>query len=158
MDSRNEHREPSFDNLCFREGEPQDLPGVRAILQENGLQPTSPATTGDDAVRVRTYVCQSHGALVAVLQWRQIGPEAELLDIAVPAKLRRKGFATRLLSEWIRIAQACGVLAIFLEVRESNLPASRLYGALGFATIGKRAAYYSNPSEAALLMRLEIPG
>jgi len=41
--------------------------------------------------------------------------------------------------------------AIFLEVRESNTGARRLYEEFGFRETGRRKAYYTNPSEDAVL-------
>ena len=40
-----------------------------------------------------------------------------------------------------------------MEVRESNLPAIRLYESLSFTQIGIRKAYYDNPKENAIIMR-----
>ena len=40
---------------------------------------------------------------------------------------------------------------IFLEVRESNQPARRLYEKHGFREIGRRRRYYQNPLEDAIL-------
>jgi ribosomal-protein-alanine N-acetyltransferase len=40
---------------------------------------------------------------------------------------------------------------IFLEVRESNLPARRLYEKHGFHETGRRRGYYQNPAEDAIL-------
>ena len=41
-----------------------------------------------------------------------------------------------------------------LEVRISNLPAIHLYEKLGFEQVGKRAGYYRDNGEDALLMTL----
>lgn len=41
--------------------------------------------------------------------------------------------------------------AVFLEVRESNMAARRLYEKLGFAETGRRRGYYANPPEDAVL-------
>jgi ribosomal-protein-alanine N-acetyltransferase len=45
---------------------------------------------------------------------------------------------------------------VFLEVRESNRSAQALYLAYGFRAVGQRAAYYRNPREDALVLRLEL--
>lgn len=47
---------------------------------------------------------------------------------------------------------ASGVENFTLEVRESNLPAIRLYESLGFVTEGIRKNFYRNPNENALIM------
>ena len=46
---------------------------------------------------------------------------------------------------------------VFLEVRESNRSAQALYLGHGFRPVGQRAAYYRNPKEDALVLRLAMP-
>jgi ribosomal protein S18 acetylase RimI-like enzyme len=53
-------------------------------------------------------------------------------------------------------ARDLGANEIRLEVRESNAPALRLYEACGFVVAGRRAGYYADPAEAAVLMRRQI--
>jgi ribosomal-protein-alanine acetyltransferase len=73
--------------------------------------------------------------------------EREILNIAVAPESRRRGVATALIKS-LNNGQ------IFLEVRESNGPARRLYLKLGFSEIGRRPEYYDNPPESAIVMRL----
>jgi ribosomal-protein-alanine N-acetyltransferase len=49
---------------------------------------------------------------------------------------------------------ARGRNAWFLEVRESNEPARTLYQAMGFQQVGTREAYYHNPNETGIVMRI----
>jgi ribosomal-protein-alanine N-acetyltransferase len=42
----------------------------------------------------------------------------------------------------------------FLEVRESNAAARRLYEGLGFEIAGRRPGYYENPNETGIVMRI----
>jgi ribosomal-protein-alanine N-acetyltransferase len=46
------------------------------------------------------------------------------------------------------------VKEVFLEVRESNFPAIKLYYKLGFKEIGRRKGYYKG--EDALIMKLTL--
>ena len=46
-----------------------------------------------------------------------------------------------------------GVRMAFLEVRESNSAARKLYDSRGFREIGRRRNYYRRPVEDALVMR-----
>ena len=46
----------------------------------------------------------------------------------------------------------CIIRAVFLEVRESNDPAKRLYERAGFETVGRRTGYYAHPVEDALVL------
>ena len=52
----------------------------------------------------------------------------------------------------MRRAKLCGVENFTLEVRESNLPAVRLYESLGFTVEGIRKNFYRDPAENALIM------
>ena len=70
--------------------------------------------------------------------------------------LRRQGAAQALLEAAFAKAALFGAKEIFLEVRESNHSAVRLYQKLGFAQAGVRRQFYSHPAENALVMRREI--
>ena len=52
--------------------------------------------------------------------------------------------------------EAAGVRTIFLEVRESNEGALRLYARAGFKENGRRAEYYREPTEDALILQHTI--
>jgi ribosomal-protein-alanine N-acetyltransferase len=49
-----------------------------------------------------------------------------------------------------------GVREVMLEVRAGNKAAQGFYRFLGFAEEGRRPAYYADPVEDAILMRLRI--
>ena len=77
------------------------------------------------------------------------GAECELLNLAVAPEWRRQGIARELVSA-MKNGYACPV---FLEVRESNLAARKLYKSMNFKEIGTRPGYYDSPSEAAIVMK-----
>lgn len=79
--------------------------------------------------------------------------EAELLSVAVSGGFRRRGAGRAMLQRIIGIARNEGVKNMYLEVRESNLCARRLYESEGFVPVGKRRGYYKKPTEDALVMR-----
>jgi ribosomal-protein-alanine N-acetyltransferase len=64
----------------------------------------------------------------------------------------------RLLDHFIAVARDRGVGRLFLEVRESNEVALRLYASRGFHRVGRRKGYYERPREDALVLELPIPG
>jgi [ribosomal protein S18]-alanine N-acetyltransferase len=68
--------------------------------------------------------------------------EAHLLTLSIAAGLQRKGWGERLLREFIQIAKERLARTMFLDVRESNRSAARLYERLGFRQIAKRRGYY----------------
>lgn len=82
---------------------------------------------------------------------RCLTPEWELENIVVAPEIRGHGIGIRLTQAFVVHAQQANSDSIFLEVRESNSPARRLYEKLGFRETGRRRAYYSNPAEDAIL-------
>ncbi|MBQ9984638.1 MAG: ribosomal protein S18-alanine N-acetyltransferase [Lachnospiraceae bacterium] len=82
--------------------------------------------------------------------------EAELLNIAVLEKYRKRGIAQQLLDTLlIRAKQEKGG-RMLLEVRESNRVAIALYEKNGFCFVTKRRDYYSNPKEDAVIMEKSL--
>ena len=81
-----------------------------------------------------------------------IGDEVQVLNIAVVPESRKKGYATRLFRYAIGALGGCGGKEFFLEVREGNRDAIRLYGKLGFLKVGRRKKYYRETNEDALVM------
>ena len=85
--------------------------------------------------------------------------EAHVLNVCVAPAFRRQGYGVMLLNEMIQIARDARIRRIFLEVRPSNLAATSMYHALGFATIGRRSNYYkadNNGREDALVLSLML--
>ena len=73
----------------------------------------------------------------------------EILAIATVEEYRNKGIAQELLDK-IKIKD------IFLEVRESNQVAINFYKKNKFKEISIRKNYYSEPTENAIIMKLEV--
>lgn len=83
--------------------------------------------------------------------------EGEIPTIAVAKKYRRQGVGNALLQRLFALGQGYGAGQIYLEVRQSNLPARRLYEANGFYQVGVRPRFYENPEEDADLMVKKLP-
>lgn len=85
--------------------------------------------------------------------------EATLFNIAVAPDFQGKGFGKRLLSELILQLQQKNVTTLWLEVRESNQTAQKLYNSLGFNEVTIRKNYYPTPEggkENAVIMALYL--
>jgi [ribosomal protein S18]-alanine N-acetyltransferase len=96
------------------------------------------------------------GKVVGFLIARHMAPEWELENIVVGAEVRGKGIGKRLMENLLTRAKQVNSESVFLEVRESNKAAHALYGKLGFAEMGRRKSYYSNPIEDAVLYRKDL--
>ena len=81
------------------------------------------------------------GAIVGFLVYTVGIDEAELLNVVVSPEHQRRGYGRRLVEDFIGINRG-GAERLFLEVRDSNDSAIRLYQSLGFFQCGTRKGYY----------------
>jgi len=81
--------------------------------------------------------------------------EIRFLNLAIHPEFRRRGLATQLIGEAIRLGREEGCCRGMLEVRESNHAAKNLYESFNFQAYATRKSYYTNPTEDAILMILE---
>jgi ribosomal-protein-alanine N-acetyltransferase len=87
---------------------------------------------------------------------RQVAGEAEILAVAVQAKVARAGLGWRLMQAAMREAHVRGGESMFLEVDDGNAAALGLYRKLGFEKVGERKGYYKQENGAvstALVMK-----
>lgn len=101
------------------------------------------------------FVCTDGGKVIGFIHCNYVVDELTLNTLAVDEEYRRRGIAKRLWEE-VRAMTEGFCTICFLEVRESNLPARKLYESLGFVICGYRAQYYHLPDEPALLMSIEF--
>lgn len=93
--------------------------------------------------------------LIAYLISQQTIDEAEIIHFICDKAYQRQGIAYQLLSEWLRQLAQQGIKQAFLEVRNSNQRAKKLYSQVGFVEVGQRKGYYSH-GEDAIVMRLRL--
>ncbi len=80
----------------------------------------------------------------------QILDEGHILNIAVLPEYRRKGIASRILSNLIENGKSNGIVAFTLEVRVGNVPARTLYERYGFKLVGIRKKFYPDKEDAGI--------
>ena len=134
-----------------------DVPAVLAIQRETPTLSQWSQRQYEDifaAGSSRVAAVMEGDVVLGFVIAREMGSEWEIENIAVTAAARRQGVATRLLQHAIEVARDRGGRVLFLEVRESNHPALRLYEKHGFTLAGRRRAYYVDPVEDALVYRL----
>jgi ribosomal-protein-alanine N-acetyltransferase len=98
-------------------------------------------------------IAEQGGAIIGYVIARHALDEAEILNLGVASTRQRQGVGRALVQAMLAQLRQWGVASVFLEVRESNAAARRLYGALGFAQVGRRRAYYRLPTEDAVVLR-----
>ena len=75
-----------------------------------------------------------------------------LVTIGVDPQYQRRGLGEILVRQALDLAHEIGAPEVTLECRETNLAAQALYLKYGFQEVGRRRRYYSDTSEAALIM------
>ena len=91
--------------------------------------------------------------LIGFILSRMAASEAEILSVAVAPAWRGRALARPLLDLHLRRLAGLGTRAVFLEVGESNTPATRLYRRAGFKEVGRRQGYYDGAATALVLRR-----
>ena len=87
---------------------------------------------------------------------RVVLDEGEVYRIAVSPEYRKAGIGKAVLSAFEQKASEMGARYLYLEVREGNQPAIRLYERSGWFLTGRRKRYYRDPVEDALLYSKEM--
>ncbi len=138
---------------------PEDVPSVTRILREV----PEAANWTEESCReslnwagVAAFVGEGEGKLSGFIIGRQVGDEAEILNLAVAPLARRKGEGGALLRAAMEEFRERGVSRVFLEVRESNVTGITFYEGRGFFKSGRRASYYRDPEEAAIVMEMKL--
>jgi [ribosomal protein S18]-alanine N-acetyltransferase len=101
-------------------------------------------------------VAELKGVPAGFICFRVVSDEAEVLNLAVIPEARRQGLASRLLEEALREVAQQGAHRVFLEVRESNVPAIAFYARFGFSSSARRRGYYADPPDDALILSREL--
>ena len=115
----------------------------------------SPWTADQVAEVLRSNVnscalAEDESQFIGFLVWQETDFEAEVLHIAVLPSYQGQKIATALF-DFLPADKE-----IFLEVRESNMPALLFYKKEKFEEIARRKAYYHAPVEDAIVMKREI--
>jgi ribosomal-protein-alanine N-acetyltransferase len=131
----------------------QVAPIERAVFSD----PWSERDLNDCVATGVPFLVAAHGgAVIGYVIARHALDEAEILNLGVVPTRQRQGVGRALVQGMLAQLRQWGVATVFLEVRESNSAARRLYGALGFAQVGRRRNYYRRPTEDAVVLRATI--
>ncbi|HJN15443.1 MAG TPA: ribosomal protein S18-alanine N-acetyltransferase [Armatimonadota bacterium] len=133
-----------------------DIEAIIAIENTSFSAPWPPEAFEEElSRRIATYlVAMTAGQLAGYAGMWCVAGEAHIMNIAVAPSRRRRGIGEALLLTLIDNARERGSALAYLERRESNDAAARLYAKLGFQAVGRRRRYYRDTGEDAILMVL----
>ena len=151
--------------IVIRMATEEDLPSIIEIENKSFSDPWTGAMflshfssrSGVTLVAVyKEIVCGYINAYVIDGNAADFDGECEIANVAVDPICRRLHVADRLIDTLFSLAHDRFCSKFFLEVRETNTPAQKLYEKNGFAICGRRKNYYNSPREDAILMMREI--
>jgi len=145
---------PNIRRATFR-----DVLGIGLIERDSFADPwgSREFTSALEAQQAIFLVAEdSDGVVIGYAIAITVMDEAEILNLAVRRSSRGTGLGGSLLDSALEEAISRGAEQIFLEVRESNDPARRLYASRGFTEVSRRRGYYRSPVEDALVLRLAV--
>jgi len=102
----------------------------------------------------RCWVAELDGRVVGMVVAWLIVDEIHIATIAIHPDFRKQGLGEKLLSHTLQSAKTEGAVSSFLEVREGNDAAIKMYRKFGYIKSGRREGYYKDNGEDAILMIL----
>ena len=79
---------------------------------------------------------------IGFLAYRYVLDEAELDQIVIDKQFHNRGIGSVIIQTWHGLLKSIGINKVFLDVRETNTPAIKLYDKSGYKEIGRRNGYY----------------
>jgi ribosomal-protein-alanine N-acetyltransferase len=137
-----------------------DVDAVHTLDARAYAHPWSRANFADAITSeyVCACLCAADGTLMGHVVVMRGVDEMHLLNITVAPERQGRGLGAAMLRDVVTWSQAEGADALWLEVRQSNERARRLYLRSGFEAVGLRKGYYPDGQgrEDAVVMRLAL--
>jgi ribosomal-protein-alanine acetyltransferase len=145
--------------MYIRRATAADIPHLMALEKQAAMgahwsrEQYEAAFSGESPTRL-VLILDDEAGVLGFIVGRALDKEWEVENVIVAEAVRRRGFGVRLLGEFLDLARGRGAQKIFLEVRESNHGARRLYEKSAFVESGRRRLYYREPEEDAIVYQL----
>lgn len=145
---------PKTKMLKIREMEEADIFAAAEIEAENFSRPWSADgfLSAVKDTKALYLVAESDGMVVGYIGMWIALDEGEITNVSVKKELQGQKIGAELMKGLVEAGTKQGVLSYFLEVRESNERAVRLYKSFGFQQVGLRKNFYEAPVEHAVVM------
>ena len=120
-----------------------DLAQVVSIERHTQISPWSRLSFEESLISEHHCRCLvNNDRVVGYSVVQPIVDELHILNIVIAPSQQGKGYSHDLMNDIFSLAQARQTSKIFLDVRESNMPARALYAKWGFEQISVRKNYY----------------
>lgn len=133
-----------------------DLPAIAEIEREAFSDPWSERSFREALAHPSVYFAAARGdaneLLGYVVAWF-VADEGQIANLAVAPSGWGVGIGRALLDAALCEARLREADEVYLEVRDSNERARKLYRSRGFEEVGRRRGYYRRPVEDAIVLR-----
>ena len=99
----------------------------------------------------RVTVLELKKKIIGYIFQRKIYDDNHIINLAIDIPYQHKGYGKFLLMKILE--KDSNDTNVFLEVKEANLPAVKLYIDLGFEEVDRKERYYSDGSNAIFMLR-----
>ena len=137
---------------------PFRVPDAAAVEKACFTQPWSERSLRDElnSPCANNFCVTVDGKFAGYGGFLAVADAGEITRIAGLPEFRRLGLGRMIMEAMVSRAREKELATMFLEVRESNIPAISLYECFGFEKVGRRPNYYEMPTEAAVLMSADL--
>lgn len=147
-----------MDNILISKMQDEDIDEALLAEQSHNIHILSKNILKEDIKNKNYYYLvakNNQKKIVGYIGISYVLDEADIISIVVHKDYTKNGIATLLLQEIFKFAKDNNIQKLMLEVRNSNIPAQKLYEKHGFKQITIRKNYYDN-SEDALIYEKEL--
>ena len=146
-------------NYNIRQADINDLNGIHVLQNEYEHTLISLSSLKDDLQNdlcIYFVALDNGSSIIGAIGGTILVDHLDISIVITKKDFIGKGIASSLLSNLINYCKEQNIEKIFLEVRQSNLPAINLYEKFNFTKISTRKNYYTDTNEDALIYMLEI--
>lgn len=143
-----------IDSINTRQARPEDALAMYELEKESFSHPwrleefISDLSSNEAA---NYLLAEKDGQILAYAGLWSVIDEGHIVSVAVRKGYRKQGLGTLLMRQLLK--QDPALKAFTLEVKETNLPAIRMYESLGFKYAGKRKKYYKSGEDAVIMWK-----
>lgn len=144
--------------ITVRKATKKDAFTIYEIGKHSFLDAWRKETVESDLIKTHScyFVAEINGNIVGYACYWFILDEAQLVNLAVEPKYRRKGVAKALMDAGEIESIKRNMRFMFLEVRVGNINAQELYRKMGFGVGSLRKGVYENPKEDGYIMMKKL--
>jgi len=140
----------------IREMKMEDIPTIMILEKELFSTAWEEEMFIEEIEKQYAYVLEIKNEIIGYICGWKILDEFNITNIAIAAAFQGKGVGKALVQFLMSKLLDENCFKYFLEVRESNHAAKKLFEKMGFNVVGVRKKYYHSPQEDALVLGLNV--